>query len=57
LFNLTLESIRKDPESVALQAIEFWATICDEEIYIMDEMEEVCFQYLLHPLTNLSLPI
>jgi len=40
LFNLTLESIKKDPQPAALQAIEFWSTICDEEIYLMDEIDE-----------------
>lgn len=49
LFQLTLEAIKKDHENVALQAIEFWATICDEEIYIMDEIEEVSIS---HPLLS-----
>eukprot|EP00026_Physarum_polycephalum_P002142 Phypoly_transcript_02146.p1 GENE.Phypoly_transcript_02146~~Phypoly_transcript_02146.p1 ORF type:complete len:854 (+),score=127.98 Phypoly_transcript_02146:100-2661(+) len=40
LFGLTLESIKKDPQPVALQAIEFWSTICDEEICLLQEIEE-----------------
>jgi len=40
LFNLTLEAIKKDEEQVALQGLEFWSTICDEEIYLMEEAEE-----------------
>jgi importin subunit beta-1 len=40
VFNLTLEVIRKDEEAVALQAIEFWSTICDEEIYLLDLFED-----------------
>lgn len=40
LFNLTLEAIKRDDPKVALQAIEFWSTICDEEINIAVENEE-----------------
>ncbi|KAJ1699035.1 hypothetical protein LUZ63_007547 [Rhynchospora breviuscula] len=37
LFNLTANAIRGDEEQVALQAIEFWSTVCDEEIAIQEE--------------------
>nr|CAD1841905.1 unnamed protein product [Ananas comosus var. bracteatus] len=37
LFNLTASAVRGDEEPVALQAIEFWSTICDEEITIQEE--------------------
>jgi hypothetical protein len=40
LFQLTLKTIQTDEELVAQQAIEFWSTICDEEILILDEAEE-----------------
>lgn len=40
LFNLTLEAIKKDNEQVALQSVEFWSTICDEELYLLEEAEE-----------------
>jgi hypothetical protein len=40
-----LEAIRKDEDSVALQAIEYWSTICDVEIDILMEIDEV---YILH---------
>ncbi|XP_072985514.1 importin subunit beta-1-like [Typha latifolia] len=39
LFNLTASAVRGDEEPVALQAIEFWSTICDEEIEIQEEYE------------------
>ncbi|XP_010486444.1 PREDICTED: importin subunit beta-1-like [Camelina sativa] len=32
LFELTSNAVKGDEESVALQAIEFWSSICDEEI-------------------------
>ncbi|GMH10207.1 hypothetical protein Nepgr_012048 [Nepenthes gracilis] len=38
LFELTANAVKGDEEAVALQAIEFWSSICDEEI----ELEESC---------------
>ncbi|XP_042378645.1 importin subunit beta-1-like [Zingiber officinale] len=40
LFTLTANAVRRDEEPVALQAIEFWSSICDEEIHIQEESEE-----------------
>jgi len=40
LFAITLEIINRDQDPVALQAIEFWTTICEEERDIMYENEE-----------------
>eukprot|EP01118_Nematostelium_gracile_P005236 TRINITY_DN1640_c0_g1_i1.p1 TRINITY_DN1640_c0_g1~~TRINITY_DN1640_c0_g1_i1.p1 ORF type:complete len:873 (-),score=271.61 TRINITY_DN1640_c0_g1_i1:208-2763(-) len=40
IFNMTLESIKTEPEPVAQQAVEFWSTICDEEIDLDAEAEE-----------------
>ncbi|KAG9133976.1 hypothetical protein Leryth_004682 [Lithospermum erythrorhizon] len=37
IFNITAKAVREDDESVALQAIEFWSSICDEEIDILEE--------------------
>ncbi|XP_073307105.1 importin subunit beta-1-like, partial [Primulina huaijiensis] len=37
IFNITSKAVREDAEPVALQAIEFWSTICDEEIDILEE--------------------
>uniref|UniRef100_A0A6U3SM86 Importin N-terminal domain-containing protein n=1 Tax=Ditylum brightwellii TaxID=49249 RepID=A0A6U3SM86_9STRA len=40
LFQLTFNTIKNDEESVALQAIEFWSTLCDEEMELIDEAAE-----------------
>ncbi|KNC87878.1 hypothetical protein SARC_00012 [Sphaeroforma arctica JP610] len=34
LFQLTLQAMREDEDEVCLQAIEFWSTVCDEEMEI-----------------------
>ncbi|XP_051142543.1 importin subunit beta-1-like [Andrographis paniculata] len=39
IFNITSKAVRGDDEQVALQAIEFWSSICDEEISILEECE------------------
>ncbi|XP_060957735.1 importin subunit beta-1 isoform X1 [Cannabis sativa] len=36
LFELTSNAVKGDQESVALQAIEFWSSICDEEIELQE---------------------
>ena len=63
LFQLTFASIKTDNEKVALQAIEFWCTICEEEINLMDEItdaleqgvqpERTCYQYVVGALEHL----
>mmetsp|Transcript_1337 Transcript_1337/g.1780 ORF Transcript_1337/g.1780 Transcript_1337/m.1780 type:complete len:860 (+) Transcript_1337:100-2679(+) len=40
LFQLTCTSIQTDDASVGMQAIEFWSTLCEEEMVILDEMME-----------------
>ena len=40
IFNITAKAVREDEEPVALQAIEFWSSICDEEIDILEEYGE-----------------
>lgn len=37
LFQLTTVAIENDEENVALQAIEFWSTLCEEEIDLIDD--------------------
>ncbi|XP_009351972.1 importin subunit beta-1 [Pyrus x bretschneideri] len=37
IFSITAKAVREDQEPVALQAIEFWSSICDEEIDILDD--------------------
>ncbi|KAL2542279.1 Importin subunit beta-1 [Abeliophyllum distichum] len=37
IFNITSKAVREDEEPVALQAIEFWSSVCDEEIDILEE--------------------
>ncbi|GAB4858524.1 Importin subunit beta-1 [Ancistrocladus abbreviatus] len=37
IFSITAKAVREDEEPVALQAIEFWSSICDEEIDILEE--------------------
>ncbi|XXG39802.1 hypothetical protein AAC387_Pa01g0668 [Persea americana] len=41
LFNLTANAVKVDEEPVALQAVEFWSSICDEEIEIQEEYESI----------------
>ncbi|KAJ4823522.1 hypothetical protein Tsubulata_017900 [Turnera subulata] len=36
LFQLTSNAVKADEETVALQAIEFWSSICDEEIELQE---------------------
>ncbi|KAJ6795912.1 importin subunit beta-1-like [Iris pallida] len=37
IFNITAKAVREDEEPVALQAVEFWSSVCDEEIDILDD--------------------
>ncbi|KAF8412097.1 hypothetical protein HHK36_000052 [Tetracentron sinense] len=37
IFIITAKAVREDEEPVALQAIEFWSSICDVEIDILDD--------------------
>jgi importin subunit beta-1 len=55
LFQLTFQTIKNDEGEVALQAIEFWSTLCEEEASLMEMMDSenddgsprpVCVQYV-----------
>ncbi|KAJ4842329.1 Importin subunit beta-1 [Turnera subulata] len=37
IFNIVAKAVREDEEPVALQAVELWSSICDEEIDILEE--------------------
>ncbi|XP_073525876.1 uncharacterized protein [Phyllobates terribilis] len=58
IFSITAKAVREDQEPVALQAIEFWSSICDEEIDILDEFdgddsEISCFYFIKQALPAL----
>ncbi|KAG0793841.1 hypothetical protein G6F62_008345 [Rhizopus arrhizus] len=40
LFGLTITGMNNEDDRVALQAIEFWSTVCDEEMDIKEELFE-----------------
>ncbi|CAG8581787.1 354_t:CDS:10, partial [Dentiscutata heterogama] len=40
LFGLTVLGMKHEDERVALQAVEFWSTVCDEELELMGEAAE-----------------
>uniref|UniRef100_A0A7S1UHI3 Importin N-terminal domain-containing protein n=2 Tax=Phaeomonas parva TaxID=124430 RepID=A0A7S1UHI3_9STRA len=40
LAQLTLSSIKTQPEEVALQAVEFWSTLCEEEAILHEAIED-----------------
>lgn len=55
LFNISLKTIETDEETVAIQAIEFWSTLCEEEIELIIEEDygktgpysKECVRYVL----------
>ena len=40
LFAITLDSMKAETEEVALQGIEFWSNVCDEELDLQMEASE-----------------
>ncbi|CAO3703275.1 unnamed protein product [Rhizopus stolonifer] len=61
LFGLTISGMNNEDERVALQAIEFWSTVCDEEMDIKDEIYEATEvgeqpERELHHFAELALP-
>lgn len=41
LFAIVLDAMRSDAEEVVLQGIEFWTSICEEEMSLAVDAEEV----------------
>jgi len=41
LFQLSFQTIRNDTEKVALQAIEFWSTLCEEEMDLIEDSRQL----------------
>ena len=59
LFQLTTKTIETDEEMVALNAIEFWSTLCEEEMELLDLIAEgitdrKCMNYVEGALPNLG---
>uniref|UniRef100_A0A7S3V798 Importin N-terminal domain-containing protein n=2 Tax=Chaetoceros debilis TaxID=122233 RepID=A0A7S3V798_9STRA len=64
LFNLTTAAIESDEENVAQNAIEFWSTLCEEEMELIDEErhcqsqgiaeENPCMKYVAGALERLG---
>lgn len=44
---ITLEAMKTDEDNIALQGIEFWSTVCDEEVDLSIELSEVGIQVSL----------
>ena len=40
-FQITMEAMKSDIDEVALQGIEFWSNVCDEEVDLAIELSEV----------------
>lgn len=40
LFAITMEAMKSDVDEIALQGIEFWSTVCDEEVDLAIELSE-----------------
>ena len=47
LFGLTIMGMKSDEEDVAKLAVEFWSTVCEEEIAIEDDNAQVCINWKL----------
>lgn len=40
MFGITYQAMQSESEPVALQGVEFWSNVCDEEMELMDLMKE-----------------
>ena len=41
VFQITVEAMKSDVDEISLQGIEFWSTVCDEEVDLAIEASEV----------------
>eukprot|EP00798_Chlamydomonas_sp_ICE-L_P030705 gene30705-35732_t len=48
LYNITVKAIKEDQEEVSLQALEFWSTLCDTELDLLDQdsAEAPCHHFM-----------
>ncbi|XP_033729110.1 importin subunit beta-1-like isoform X1 [Pecten maximus] len=44
LFAITMEAMKSEVDEIALQGIEFWSTVCDEEVDLSIELSEAAEQ-------------
>ncbi|RDA89266.1 hypothetical protein CP532_0495 [Ophiocordyceps camponoti-leonardi (nom. inval.)] len=54
LFGLTILGMKSDDEDVAKLAVEFWCTVCEEELSIEDDNSQVETADLMRPFFNFS---
>ncbi|KAK3331040.1 armadillo-type protein [Apodospora peruviana] len=54
LFGLTILGMRSDDEDVAKLAVEFWSTVCEEEIAIEDDNQAVESSEQMRPFYNFA---
>lgn len=50
---ITIEAMKSDIDEVALQGIEFWSNVCDEEMDLAIEASEVCVSRLYYIVSSL----
>ena len=54
LGELTFGAIKKEEEDVALPALEFWSTVCDEEAYLKEMAEDAAYDFFCFPIACCS---
>jgi len=43
ILQITIEAMKSEHDEIALQGIEFWSTVCDEEVDLGIELHEVAW--------------
>ncbi len=46
LYNITVKAVKEDDEEVALQAIEFWSTVCETEADLLEDDDASCHNFI-----------